>query len=258
MKKSVFYVMVVLLALFSCTRNESDDLDDVFVDVSDILENISEEWGVTVPYQDVSNTKTYHLLKDLMVYLRENVFYYVCPTCSKIPGCTPSECDSILRINNKANELIKRNDCVTVLISTYLNLFKTIIDDIDNDYDGRDPLCWIKIGKIEVLYSALSSKMFMSIFSKTEKVQLMALVLEMIKYEGNFINRYAPYSIMISIMLSSDFPPFIENVKPMLIETGPFPCYELIMNNGYIWPGQDDQASDLIIDLSKQFIILNK
>ena len=92
----------------------------------------------------------------------------------------------------------------------------------------------------------------MSKFNVTEKVQLMVLALESIKY-GDWSSPLNT-SIMISIMLSSDYTPFINEVKPLLREGRHNAVYILDRNLNL----DQFQEFDLISGYAKQFINDNK
>ena len=88
----------------------------------------------------------------------------------------------------------------------------------------------------------------------TQKIQMMVMALKAYKqYERDFtFIAHRPFNIMITIMLSSNYPPFVKDVKPMLVErTG---GYFLKSDDYYGQPGHHVEASDLIIKYAEQFI----
>ena len=239
MKKSVLYVLAFLLALSSCSKDP------------DVFEEYFEEWDITISYQDVSKSKTYKLLEKLLDHLSENLFSPRQPVHSSyIHTITSTELNNYLRNNKEAAVFFNREDCASVLISTYLPFLKAK----GNLYD----LFYLEL--------VLTSDMFMYKMNTTEKVQLMILAMERNKEEY-----LLEFTIMISIMLSSNYPSFVEEVKPMLIEGTP--CIYFLKSNdynvtfvdgdfiteGYIsTPGRDVQATDLITGYARQFINDNK
>ena len=217
MKKPVFYLLTILLALSACANEKDeiidppdevedneiidppDEVEDNEIIDSEILEAYFEEWDITIPYyQDVSKSETYRLLNNLVGsdYIRKKVTPYGGENEHYI--LTPTAFNNFMLNNEDATVLAKRNNCIDVLISTYLPLLTTNVADIG--YEATD------IFYIELV---LSCDMFMSKMHVKEKVQLMVLALERIKYE--YISA-AHFNLIISIMLSSNYTPFIENV----------------------------------------------
>lgn len=240
MKSSVLYVIAMFLALSSCSKNELN---------SEIYEEYFEEWDITIPYQDVSKTKTYKMLENLIDHLNEYVLPIQPVTSSYYPTITPTEFNNYLLNNKEATTLINMEDCVFVLVSTYLASLKK--GNIWNNKDHN-----ISIRKFCFFEMFLSSDMFMSKMNVTDKVQFMVLALERYKYEVDPYTLYC-FTMMISIMQSNDYTPFVNEVKPMITEG--FQCiYRLRMNEQNLTPGYDDHATDLITGYAKQFINDNK
>jgi len=253
MKKSVLYGLAMLLVLCSCSPKD-EIIDSEFF----------EEWGITIPYRDVSKSETYHLLKNLLDYMYKDMMPPLPVWSNYTYTFFPTEFNDSLRNNKEAVALFEKEDCVSVLISTYLTAIKTN-QYLAIDVSFAQPVYYefIKDERYHYLEWILSSEMFLSEMNGTEKVQLMVLALERMKYETL---SSLPFSIMISIMLSSNYPPFIEDVQPMLIELNS--CRYCVVSNDfnaipvmgvpYYLPGVDDEASDLIIRYAKQFINENK
>jgi len=241
MKKLVIFVLVGLLAFSSCASKEK-------INDSEIFEEYFEEFDITVFYQDVSKSKTYHLLEALLDHLSENLLPPQPVYSSYMPTLFPTELNNYLRDNKEAAAFFEREDCVYVLISTYLTNLKT-----ENSWDYKNNNSRRKFFFFEMF---LSSEMSLSKLNVTEKVQLMVLALE-----SSMVKSPLPFTIMISIMLSNNYPPFIEDVKPILIEATPC-CYCLRMNNDIVLPGGSESnhtiATDLITRYAKQFINDNK
>jgi len=226
MKMSIFYIFAIFFAFTSCGTQD------------EYLDNYFDEWDITIPYQDVSKTKTYSLLLKLINYLSENFLPDDVPVHSSyLHTLYPTDFNNYLRDNEDAAEFFKRDDCAIVLMSEYFTSLKT--------EPNRDFYFF------EVL---LTSDMFMSKLDVTEKVQMMVLAFERAKYKGCGCN---PFTIMISIMLSSNYTPFVEVVKPMLFEVS-ICNYGLRMVDTKVIPGIDKQATDFIKGFAKQFINDNK
>ena len=236
MKKSVLYLLAILFVFSSCSEDEFNDTEIFF--------EYFEEWGITVPYQDVSNSKTYSLLKNLIDYLDENQTKTITFPSSSLNHPSVTHFNNFLRNSEEAANFFKRRDCVFVLISTYLINLKTECGYVDN-YNF----------KFAFLELVLSSDMCMSKMNVAEKVQLMALALERIKYEKCGLN---PFNIVISIMLSSNYIPFlnaVNDINPILLEclrTGTHSV--MIDDSGTVTQYTDD----LIKKYAKQFINDNK
>jgi hypothetical protein len=253
MKKPVLYVLVILLAFCSCsTKDDSEfnDSDDSEFDASEMFKEIFENWDC----QDVFKSETYHLLETLIDYIDEKLLYPLPSWSSYRHTYYPTVFNDTLQKNKEAVAFFKKEDCVFVLISTYLTAIKT------NKYLMIEvPDCTGCDGFIENMWYSylewvLSSNMFISKMNATERIQLMVLVLERIKYEKR--GAYA-FSIPISIMLSSNYTSFVNDVKPKLREVN-LCRYGLQSNDNITVPGIDDQTSDLIIGYAKRFIKDNK
>jgi len=258
MKKLFFYVLAILFSLSSCSTKDSDILEDT----SDILANIFEEWGIAIPYRDVSKSKTYHLLEALLDDMSKNLLPPQPVHSSYYPTLSPTELNNYLQDNQEAVALFKRADCKFVLISKYLTNLK-----------ADHSLGYNRMRKYNFFEMLLSSNMFLSELNTTEKVQLMVLALERYKYIESFgyENYFLPFTIMISIMLQSNYPPFVEDVEPMLIEQlycgyglksedyhVTFVDGNFIKEGNIALPGIHVQASDLVIRYAKQYINDNK
>jgi len=252
MKKIVFYVLTLVLTLSSCSFESDED------------------------NQDISKPKTYYLLTNLINYIDKNLMSVVPDLRSSLHPIFPTEFNKILRSNKEATTLFEREDCVEFLISTYetaINTNKYLMVDVPN--------CIGCYGFVEDMWYfylewVLSSEMFMYKMNINEKVELMELALERINYEKR--SPY-PFNILISIMLSSNYNKFVQDVKPMLIELSSY-YYGLKSNDYYVKtvvtfvdgqegtnlitegyisvPGLDEQASDLIQKYAQQFINDNK
>ena len=240
MKKTALYVVAVLLALCSCTKKD------------DYFEEYFEEWGITVPYQNVSKTKTYKLLHTLIDDIDKNQIYLTHYPASDMYYPSVTKFNEYLMNSKDAAALFEREDCVYVLISTYLSYLKNSGPPFINEP------WWLKDNMMFYFFRViLASEMFTSKLNVTEQVQLMALALTSYvvvnMYDVEYIVKN--WNIMISIMLSSNYAPFINDVKPMLEETKMGVSYWL-STNGYSM--KPDQINDLIIEYATKFINDNK
>ena len=242
MKRTALYVLAILLALSSCSSE--DDFNDY-----EIFEEHFEEWGITVPYFDVSQSETYKYLEALIDYVDKNQIYTINFPTSNLNYPSVTKFNEFLRNSKEAADFFKRRDCVSVLLSAYLINLKTVRGYGDN-YNFKFFLEFV-----------LSSDMCISKMNETEKVQLMVLALEsdkiiMMGIDGIDVEfTVKNWNIMISIMLSSNYTPFINDIKPMLREAAMGATYWLETNGGSLMP---NQINDMIIGYAKQFINDNK
>ena len=233
MKKSALYILAILFALSSCSKKE--DKVEYF-----------EEYGIMVPYRDVSKSATYHLLEVLIDHIKNNNV-----NIAYLPGFIPSvtKFNQYLWNNKEAAAFLERKDCASVLISTYFNCMKKPNKCIKLDSTGmwkcedEDIFFWF-------LSYFMTSEICMSKMNLTEKVHLMALTLESTKYE--FMTSPFNNNIMISIMLSSNYTPFVEDIKPKLRQAIGGVSYWVEMGGDYY------QQDALIKKYAKQFINDNK
>ena len=195
--KPVLYVLAMLMAFSSCSKDDDPE----------IFEEVFDEWGIVIPYQDVSKSQTYHLLEELVDHIDNKMQVpTVTSRAANFNFFSVTVFNAYLRVNKEATAFFSREDCVSVLISTYLNELKI---ERRSEYHLQ-----INFDILELL---LASDVFISKMNKSEKCQLMALALARAKYE-NYSFSYS-FNIMISIMLSMQYTPFVENVKPMLRES---------------------------------------
>ena len=242
MKKSVLYVFAILLAFTCCSKHEIDDYD--------IIGNIYQEWGVTIPYQDISKSETYHLLENLINYIDKNQVHLITFPSSDLNYPYLTMFNKYLGESKEAITFFKREDCVSILISTYLISIKTKkFLKMDSEFWGNKFFTFLEY--------VLKSEICMSVLNVKEKVHLMILALERIKFNNPYSSTFG---IMISIMLSSNYTPFINDVNdsyPMFIEclrTGA--CFDYAMNADH--EKSDHFTENLVIGNAKQFINDNK
>ena len=240
-KKLVLYVLSILLVLSSCS---SDELNG-----SGSFKEYFGEWVA----QDVSKSESFNLLAALIDEMDENLLLPQPIYSSYIPPLYPTELNNYLQDNKEAVALFEREDCVYVLISTYQATTTKTEYHLDNNSKK----------KFLLFEMVLSSDMFISKMNASEKSQLMVLALASPNNVGGLPgyggsgNVGNPFTIMISIMLSSNYPPFVEDIKPMLVELGS--GYGLqSTENAITVPGIDSQATDLIRGYAQQFLNDNK
>jgi len=253
-QKSALYVLAILLALSSCSND------------AEIFEECFEEWGITIPYQDVSKSKTYKSMVALLDHLDKTLDHrHNLPSHSSYANFhTFTQFNSHLNNDEKAATFIEREDCISVLRSAYIAAIK------DTKYNLE--LCPLFFEWL------LASDVFIAKLDVTEKNQIMVLALEgvKVKYRGNY---FMHFSIMTSIMLSSNYTPFVEDVynpNPWIRDA----AFRVLLGNhsmvekedGYYLVPSDPQPTDtntdlfleyakqadLIIKYAKQFINENQ
>ena len=115
-----------------------------------------------------------------------------------------------LQSNKVAVEFFNRGDFYPVLVSKYLSVIKA-----RGYYEGavlKNPI------NVHDIQWYLASDMCISALSEKEEIQLMAMALERTKYAFDNEN-IEPCLIMISIMKSYKYDPFMKDIEPRLIET---------------------------------------
>jgi len=264
MKKSVIYVLSIFLTLCSCSPKsvpddpkpdppeEENEEIDIFKDCCEVcfdefVEKHFDEYFEDLDYQYAYETETYHLLEAVIDYIGRNHGPLIGHPSSSFDYPSITKFNERFRDSEETAALFEREDCGFVLISIYLDyLITKRYLTIDSEWGISK---WYRNRFFTYLEVILFSEMCMEKLNTKEKVQLMALVLERMKCRIS--NTYC-FNIVISIMLSSDYPPFINDLKPMLHE-----------NNGaafYIYlPWENaEQARDLTIIYAIQFINDNK
>jgi len=118
---------------------------------------------------------------------------------SSLPGVTMF--NNYVRNNKVTSELFQRDDCFSLLASRY-----QIVIEENREISGQ----------ILYLEMLLSSDMCMSVMNKKEKYLLMEMALQR-KEHKNSRSSCTPH-IMISIMRSCNYKPFIDDVYPKLVE----------------------------------------
>jgi hypothetical protein len=200
-------------ACFNDSLNESNTFD-VFL----------EKWDGLIPYQNVCTSatdafkfpenwtredldnfenlaaenfysmSTCGLLETLLDHPTNRMLGPWCTTCSNsnLPGVTLF--NNKLREDKIVTELFERNDRFSVLASKYL----TIIKD-KKEHSGQ-------IAYFEML---LASDMCMTSLNESEKTMFMAMALEKVKDKSENIHIDETYHIIVAIMKSSNYEPFL-------------------------------------------------
>ena len=106
-----------------------------------------------------------------------------------------------LKADRIALELFKRDDCFHVLSAKYLSVIKGI------------KLASFQCAYFEML---LASDLLMAKLNEKEKVQLLAMALER-RFGKDESNPCTP-TLVITILTSFAYPPFMEEVSPYLVE----------------------------------------
>jgi len=217
MKKSVYLILILLLVHTDCSNNLMDN-DDVFLqtflekldhyqcDATDAILypefwTSEEREAFVVSAETINSMSTCGLLLTLLEYPDNRLLGPWSSTNSNLltPGVT--DFNNKLRMDKIAVELFERIDCFPVLSSEYLE----IINEKMKEYSAQTAY-------FEML---LASDMCMSALNAGEKNQLMALALQMKRSEGAFF--CSPY-IMIAIMKSCNYAPFMKEINPYLVE----------------------------------------
>ena len=143
-----------------------------------------------------------------------------------------------------AVEFFNRGDFFPVLVGKYLSVIKVV------DYFNKDRITILN--SPDYLEKMLASGMCLSAMSQKEKIQLMVMALERTRYALE-IEQQTPCNIMISIMKSCKYGPFMKDIEPRLVETSP----------GYTMRDPDGEIAsnalmsrhrDIIIKYAKQFL----
>ena len=263
--KSILYLLVILFALSSCSKSKNNDTEVSNEEKkSEVSSKISDEHDITIPYQDkevlyLETLETYDLLEALIDYIDKNQVQLITFPANSLDYPSVTMYNRYLKDSKEAVALFKREDCVSVLISTYLTSIREgrHLKKYDDEPPWSANNMWFRN-----LSLVLASEMCMSEMNVAEKVQLMTLALEIADY-------YNMNMIMISIMLTSNYIPFVEDIKPMLRQFIGTVGYYLEMSEAYQQTTDIDpvtgysqqvahQANDLIKSYAKQFINDNK
>ena len=249
------------LALNACSDNMDDDeylgfsfdellekwditYQNICPSITDAIEN-PEAYNVHAARDFVIPDETIRLMSTcgLLVTLLVNPLSVMLVPSSDLFEPRVTNFNNELLTNKVAVEFFNRGDFYPILVSKYLSVIKPTEDD-ENAHsivDGPSYIEWI-----------LASDMCLSAMSRKEKIQLMIIALERTKYAVDLEN-IQPCMIMINIMKSCKYGPFMKDVEPRLVETSP----------GYTMRDPDGEIAsnalmsrhrDIIIKYAKQFL----
>jgi len=235
MKKSVFILVLLLFVLAACSEpvkhNEPEPVEPNTDPVEELaciekesdcehdyitFEEYFGNWDSNVFYQDIYDSETYLLLDALIDHIDKNQIRLFIYGNVHYPSVT--KFNEYLWNNKEADAFFKREDCVYVLITTYLYYLET-----DRMGEKEFVMSWLSF-----FDHVLTSELCMSKMDLTEKIQLMVLALIRYKYGFTMIStegynmtstNYVVTNIMISIMLSSKYTPFMNDIKPLVSES---------------------------------------
>ena len=254
MKNSFLFIFAILLGLCSCSMDSLTDDSSEDINDPDAIKEYFKDWDITIPYQDVSESKTFQLLDALIEYIDKNQVSILFYPSSDIFYPSVTKFNEYIWKSKEAAALSEREDCALVLLSTYQKFLMTNRFKLVDDYWPVDNL-WLRFFDY-----FLTSELCMSKLNLAEKVQLMVMALEKSKYgvlkiyeSGSMTNTsILDYNIMNSIMLSSDYAPYINKAKPMLFEFASGSIYGLAKSDGTYLTGKE--YNDFIAGYAKQFI----
>lgn len=230
MKRSVYYLLIMQLLLVACSSDSLDNEIATFND-SGSFEAFLDGWKALKQFENnctsaedayqfpeiwteedlnkyenlteetFRSMSTCGLLETLLEHPTNRLLGPWCTHCNdnNLPGVTNFNIS--LSENLAAVELFEREDFFPVLASYYLGLIKDK-KELDN-----------QIRYFEML---LASNLCMQMLSESEKNLLMAMALEKKGSDKDFLTS-TPY-IMIAIMRTCNYAPFMKDVYPNLVE----------------------------------------
>ena len=270
MKKLLYFILSIILAfaLYTCStkKDELECFDPEYIDFDESLaewgisfQNVCrcvtdavkypEPWNADVERNFVISDKTIRSMSTcgLWVSLQEERKIGApkpwTMTVSIGPSNSVTYFNNYLRSNKMAVEFFNRHDFYAVLISKYISVIKVEGTYIDTTMIGK-----VYIPHLEML---LASDMSMSVLSDKEKIQLMAMALERTKYVV-WTDNLTTCHIMIAIMKSYKYTPFMEDIEPWLVESN-F-GYTLSMPGEIPYNGFLSHHRDIIIEYANQFL----
>lgn len=268
MKKSVLYILILLFLLYSCTpksvpdapepdppNEECEEIDifkEYFGDCFEVyFKDYYDEYFGDWDFQDVFKSETYYLLVALIEYIDKNQVRLVAYPPPDFTYSCITIFNERLQDSEEAISFFKREDCGFVLLSTYLDFLMTEkYLNIDSKFWGNTFFTFLK--------PVLFSNMCMEALNEKEKVQLMVLVLESIQRGIPVFHRRWAFTVVISIMKSSNYSPFANDVKPLFVEaaSGLTYCFniETRCSRRAMCAGDDPEASDWITCYARKFI----
>jgi hypothetical protein len=269
MKKLIYLTLSIILVFALCTcsadsYNSQDfdtDFDELLIKWELTYKNVCtkvkdavkkpEPWNVNVhrafiiPDETIRSMSTCGLLDTYLTFPS-----HPDPNGGNFYNPSITEFNSNLRENKVAIELFDRSDCFPVLAAKYLLCIKEIKPP-DNKYGPYDRI-WKEADDLERL---LASDMCMTVSNTKEKIEFMAMALvyeEKSKANSQFW--LESYNLMISIMISCNYKPFVNEVVPRIREGAG--GYYLIDSDDDKWPSNCLSAShvELILKHSKEFL----
>lgn len=252
MKKTVYYLFIGLWMLTACDASFDDFLDewDLSKDYQNRCPKISdaveypESWRPISPVETfefpdetIRSMSTCGLLETWLNQPYRNALGPWCVHCSYLYYTGFYSFNVGLSMDKTSVELFERNDCAVVLINKYLSFIKA----------KEKPS-----GRLQSFELLLASDKSMSVLSKKEKSQVMAIALKKIGYEKKQVNETC--HIIVAIMLTCDYTPFCEDIGSKLEDT----TYGYTFNNtdsqvfgtGF----SSDYHADIIVKYAKQFL----
>ena len=258
MKQSIKFItcIILALALHACSAKMDDpvcfDFDELLAtyqnacpSVTDAIEYPEFWYDVLNPFVPRDETIRSTSTCGLLITLLERPLFVMMAPGSDLFEPRVTKFNNELQENKVAIEFFNRRDFYPVLVSKYLSVIKvTDISEsaiVGSNVDGPGYIEWI-----------LASDMCLSAMSQKEKIQLMVLALERTKYAVDFEKNQA-CMIMISIMKSCKYIPFLKEIEPRLIET--MPGYAMREPDGEITSNTFlSHHRDIIIKYAKQFL----
>ena len=262
MKKSINFMSCFLLALALNTCLADMDNSEYFgfdefleelcvtyqnvcPSVTDAIEYPEFWYDVNNPFVPYDETIRSTSTCGLLVTLLERPLFVMMVPGSDLFEPRITKFNNELQLNKVALEFFDRGDFYSVLVGKYLSVIKLSGTAASSIVDGPSYIEWI-----------FASDMCMSAMSEKEKIQLMAVALERTKYAVDFeINQAC--MIMISIMKSCKYAPFMKDIEPRLVE----------VMSGYAMRETDSKVPinallshdrDVIIKYAKQFLCEQK
>ena len=263
MKKSINFILSIALviAIHACSTNMDDSFDDflkewelsyqnVCSSVTDAVK-VPEPWNVDVartfviPDETIRAMSTCGLLDTYLMFPSTPD-----PNGGNFYNPAITEFNANLRENKVAIELFERSDCFPVLAAKYLKCIKEIKPP-DSKYGPYDRI-WKVVDFLEWL---LLSDMCMTVLDEKKKNQLMAMAL--VFKEKSIANGQfwlESYNLMISIMISCNYKPFVTEVGPRIRE-GAGGYYLIDSDNGKFQSNALSASHvELILKHAKQFL----
>ena len=253
MKKLINYLLLMLLWFISCHKEGAFEEIIVFGESLTIHQNVCPSVTDAVKYTELwiseignsfdigcetfSSMSTCGLLETWLNHPSHNHSWSPwCLHCSNLafPGFfnfnTEVSKDKVLV------EFFKRTDCVPVLESQYISL---IIEKAKPS------------GRQQCFELLLASDKCMDETNEKEKIKLMAMALQKMKYEQKDVN--GTCHLMVSIMRSCKYAPFEKEICQKL-EDSVYGYTFRNLENGVYYIGFQDYHAEIIIKYAKQFL----